>query len=463
MKHMIIDIRNRIEFLIGCGFAVPKVAKDIGRDPSTVRNELLKHRIASDKGHGCSNRLCSHFDECTRTSFDGFGDRKRKCQPKCFKSCPDFREASCPRLANPPFVCNGCEKERSCPLPKKFYIAAVAQEQYESERSLSRTGVHPDKATIEEMDKVLSPCIRKGQSPMAVIASNAKIFGGYAKSTIYGWIADGLFSAKTHDLPFAGTRKKPHKKPEAKTDAKCRIRRTIQDMWSWLREHVGQVVTCEFDTVIGSISGKLLFTMTFPETGLSLAFLRDKKSSQTCTRIFNMLWTVAGPGLFRKLFLNSLTDNGAEFSDPGMIENYRPDPEHNPTKLLPRGIHVWFADPYCSSQKPHIERFHNELRRILQKGTSFDPLTQEKINLTLSHLNSYPREATGWKAPYDLFVEKYGEEGKAFLDKLGIVRIPANQVTLHPFLLGEKYQKAADRAILKKNGVAPTTKSAPEK
>ena len=82
MKHMIIDIRNRIEFLIGCGFAVPKVAKDIGRDPSTVRNELLKHRIASDKGYGCSNRLCAHFDECTRTSFDGFGDRKRKCQPK---------------------------------------------------------------------------------------------------------------------------------------------------------------------------------------------------------------------------------------------------------------------------------------------------------------------------------------------------------------------------------------------
>ena len=29
----------------------------------------------------------------------------------------------------------------------------------------------------------------------------------------------------------------------------------------------------------------------------------------------------------------------------------------------------------------------------------------------------------------------------------------ANQVTLHPFLLGQKYQRAADRAILKKNGV----------
>lgn len=40
-----------------------------------------------------------------------------------------------------------------------------------------------------------------------------------------------------------------------------------------------------------------------------------------------------------------------------------------------------------------------------------------------------------------------------FLDVLGIVRIPADQVTLHPFLLGQKYQRAADRAILKKYGV----------
>ena len=144
-----------------------------------------------------------------------------------------------------------------------------------------------------------------------------------------------------------------------------------------------------------------------------------------------------------------------------MIENCRPDPEHNPTKLLPRGVNVWFADPYCPSQKPHIERFHNELRRILQKGTSFDPLTQEQVALALAHLNSYPRESLGWRTPYDVFVEKHGEEGKAFLAKLGIVRIPENQVTLHPFLLGAKFQKAADRAILRKYGVtsAPKTES----
>ena len=67
-----------------------------------------------------------------------------------------------------------------------------------------------------------------------------------------------------------------------------------------------------------------------------LMFLRDRKSSQTCTRLFNMLWEVAGPDLFQKLFRVILTDNGSEFSDPDMIENWCPGVECNLEKLLPR-------------------------------------------------------------------------------------------------------------------------------
>ena len=107
-----------------------------------------------------------------------------------------------------------------------------------------------------------------------------------------------------------------------------------------------------------------------------------------------MLWELAGPKLFRRLFAVVLPDNGPEFSDPKIIEKYRPDPVHNSTKLVPRGIKVFFCDPYCSSQKPHVERVHIELRRI-----------------------------------------------------------PANEVTLHPFLLGERFQRIADKAVLRKNGI----------
>ena len=163
---------------------------------------------------------------------------------------------------------------------------------------------------VEAMNEIISPALKKGQSAIAVIRANPDTFKGVAKSTLYGYIRDGLFTSKGCDMPFAGTRR-----------------------------------------------------------------------------------------------------------------------------------------------KPHIERFHNELRRILQKGTSFDSLTQEQINLALSHLNSYSRESLGGKTPYDLFIEKYGVQGKTFLDAINIVRIPSNQVTLHPFLLGQKYQRIADKAILKKNGV----------
>ena len=400
MKHMEIGDRNRLEFLAACGRSANQIAEDRGRSPSAIREEFLKHRIASDRGYGCSNRVCAHFDVCQQRIITATRDALRKntpgCDalrkntPGCFESCPNFREAVCHRLTKFPYVCNGCERERSCPLHKKFYIASAAQAAYESLRSLSRTGVRPDDETIRKMNEILSPSVRNGQSVTAIVRANAETFSGFAPSTVYGWLEDGLFSARSSDLPYAGRRRKHHKRPETKTNAACRIGRTFLEMHEWLKLNPS-VVPCELDTVIGSISGKVLFTMIFPESGLALGFLRDAKTSQTCTRIFNMLWESAGPDLFRAFFAAILGDNGVEFSDPSMIENYRPDPEHNPTKLLPRGVKVWYADPF------------------------------------------------------------------------GIRRIPAAQVTLHPFLLGQKYQRAAERAILKKHGVIGQRKTEEKK
>ena len=307
MKHMEIDDRNRLEFLAACGRSANQIAEDRGRSPSAIREEFIRHRIASDRGYGCSNRVCAHFDDCQQRIITAARDALRKNTPGCFESCPNFREAACHRLTKFPYVCNGCERERSCPLHKKFYIASAAQAAYESLRSLSRTGVRPDDETVRKMNEILSPSVRNGQSVTAIVRANAETFGGFAPSTVYGWLEDGLFSARSSDLPYAGRRRKRHKRPETKTNAACRIGRTFLEMHEWLKLNPG-VVPCELDTVIGSVSGKVLFTMIFPESGLALGFLRDAKTSQTCTRIFNMLWESAGPQLFRKLFAAILTD-----------------------------------------------------------------------------------------------------------------------------------------------------------
>ena len=141
-----------------------------------------------------------------------------------------------------------------------------------------------------------------------------------------------------------------------------------------------------------------------------------------------------------------------------MIEKWRPDPEHNPTKLLPRGIHLFYCDAYCSSQKPRVEREHREERRVLLHGVSFDTLTQDDVNLVASHVASYSRGVLDNQTPYDTFVEKFGEPGKKLLDALGVVKIPPNEVTLDPILLGEKFKRHADRVILRKAGVIPPKK-----
>lgn len=85
-----------------------------------------------------------------------------------------------------------------------------------------------------------------------------------------------------------------------------------------------------------------------------LMFLRDRRSAQTCTRIFNMPGSLAGPGFPNlELFSVILTDNGLARTQ---IEQWRPDPKHNPNKVLPRGIHVLLVTPHCASQKPHREQ-----------------------------------------------------------------------------------------------------------
>lgn len=89
--------------------------------------------------------------------------------------------------------------------------------------------------------------------------------------------------------------------------------------------------------------------------------------------------------------------------------------------------------------RPMVGRNHEFIRLVLPKGshyflpTSFDALTQEDVDLMMSHINGYVRAASGDKTPYDLMTQKFGVE---FADLFNIRRIPANDVILKPSLLG---------------------------
>lgn len=127
---------------------------------------------------------------------------------------------------------------------------------------------------------------------------------------------------------------------------------------------------------------------------------------------------------FFEVFPIILTDNGGEFARVDDIES----DVRGESKLF-------FCDPNRSDQKGKIEKNHTLIRDILPKGTSFDNLTQEDINLVCSHINSVKRDSLNGKSAYEVFTFMYGEE---LAQLLGVSLIPAEEVCQSPKLITHK-------------------------
>ena len=269
------------------------------------------------------------------------------------------------------------------------------------------------------------------------MVNNPELFT-VSEKTLYRYIDGGLLSTKNGDLPRK-CKLKPRKGKgeEHKVDKKCRIGRTWDDYRKFVAENPGLPLT-EMDTVEGTKGGKVLLTLMFMPYCFMLAFLLDEKTAANVSAAFSMIRDKlvgkfgkdAGLAMMTELFFVIVTDNGTEFTLPDEIEK---DCEGN------KVANLFYANPGASYQKPHVERNHEFIRLVLPKGshyflpTSFDSLTQDDVDLMMSHINSYVRESANDKTPYDLMTRKFGVE---FAELFNIRRIPANDVVLKPSLLG---------------------------
>jgi IS30 family transposase len=155
-----------------------------------------------------------------------------------------------------------------------------------------------------------------------------------------------------------------------------------------------------------------------------LAFIRDANTSKSVIDIINNLDAILGNDQFRNLFQIILTDNGSEFSNPKAIE-------HRDVFPLLR-TKVYYCDAGSPYQKGACEVNHELIRRVLPKGTSFDQLTQEDINLMMDHINSYKRKKLNNRSPYETFSFYHGED---VLKKLRCSPVAAGDIMLKPALL----------------------------
>jgi IS30 family transposase len=423
-KHLTDEERILIENWLKARISLKEIARNLEKSTSTVSREIRKHSLDTDKyapylpHNRCVKRarcdvryLCENLD-CTR-----------KCSAcnRCNKICDAYEEQICYKLFEPPYVCNGCNDERLCVLRKKYYFHKKAHEAYREMLVESRVGANISEGELLYLDEFVSPLFMRGHSVHHISTNNSDKLT-VSEKTLYRYVDGGLLKAKNIDMPRV-CRLKPRKtKPvEHKVDSGCRIGRTYAEYTQFIEQ--SGVSAVEMDSVIGRVGGKVLLTLMFKSCDFMFAFLRERNTSQSVIDVFNDLYARLNADCFKSLFPVLLGDNGSEFSNPKAIE-------HDADGV--QRTRIFYCDPYASYQKPNVELNHEFIRRILQKGRSFDDLTQADINLMMSHINSYTREKLNDKSPLEMFGFLYGKD---ILEKLGLSQIPPNEIFLKPALL----------------------------
>ena len=384
-KHLTLSDRNDIQLGLERGETFKAIGQLILKDPTTVSKEVKRNRQVREST--CHN-------------------------------------LPCPLLDKAPFVCNGCPKRRqNCGYKKIFYLAKQAQKQYEQTLVEAREGTPLNSKTFWDMDKVISEGVKKGQHIYHILKTHNL---DVSSSTVYRHIRKGYLSIAPIDLARAVKFKERRKSKLPSIPKEAKKGRSYEDFQNYLA--LKQLDSwLEMDTVLGRMGGKVLLTFNLSFCNFIFARLLDNKTALEVTKhLYDIKNTLHQADKdFFQLFPVILTDNGGEFARVDDIE------------MDVRGeSKLFFCDPNRSDQKGRIEKNHTLIRDILPKGTSFDNLTQEDINLVCSHVNSVKRAALNGKSAYELFAFTYGEEIPKFL---GISKIPAEDVCQSSKLLQHKF------------------------
>ena len=427
-KHMSLIDRKAIETALNQGMSLGSIAKCLERSPSTISREIRRNAEVSLKGcYGRVMNCCVHRRDCDiRHLCNDVSHCRSLCSrcDRCNSVCPDFEEELCPRLLLPPYVCNGCDIRNRCTLKKRFYKGKSAHFSYEKRLRENRTGFNLSPQELRSIDAFFSPLIMQGLSLYSITHQNRDSVP-CSESTARRLLGAGVLEARNADLPRSVRfKKRKGKKRVLKVDRKCREGRMYQDFLNFVAQNPDLPVS-EVDSVIGSAGGKVLLTVILRNCSLMLAFLRDKNTALSVKNIFSGLYDLLGADLYGAMFRVILTDNGSEFSDPTGIE------------FSDNGVRktfVFYCNPQAPQEKPLVENNHTLIRRILPKGASFDDLSQDDVDLMMSHINSYGRAKYNGRSPAEIFISLYG------IDALHLLRqrlIPPREICLTKKLISK--------------------------
>lgn len=410
--HLTFEERCKIEELLNKRLRKYEIAKELNRSQSTISREINSHKnFHMHTDYSNNYYSCVYFKNCKT----------------CDHRCKFFKPIICKDRDKFYGACNNCEKVKNCKLDKYFYRATRAEKDYRYHLSESRKGINMDENDLYNLAYLICPLIRKGQSIYTILENHPEI--NLSAKSIYNYINAGYF--KDFGVTNTTLRRKVIRRKRKIDSRKLKKRkqpadytgRTYSDYLQYKLDNPDKSTT-EMDTIYNNQFGPYIQTFIFENTGFMIGILHKEKTTNSMSEALNKIQDKLTAEEYEKLFSLILSDRGTEFSRPIQFEVNK-----NTGEIKGK---IFYCDPQHPSQKPHIENNHILIRYILPKKTNLNFLTQEKLDLMFSHINSTPRSTLGGKTPYEVFSFLYGEKTTK---KLNIQKIEKDDVTLTPSLL----------------------------
>ena len=182
--------RTQLEVGLKYHKSLSSLAKEIGVSRQTLYREILRNSYTTIHDSPGLKQSCINFKQC-RKEIKGL---QFSCPNKCIKYSHGRQDC----LNKYPFVCNYCSKKRYCKFLHYYYDSEKASFDYHSRIEEANSKPKTETSIINQVNKIVSPLIKKGQSVEAILMNHPEI--PVSSLTIRNWIKEGLLDCKLSEL-----------------------------------------------------------------------------------------------------------------------------------------------------------------------------------------------------------------------------------------------------------------------
>lgn len=422
-SHLTFEMRVEIENCVMEGRTLAYMAHRLDVNATSISRELRRNRRYDGfKAFNQTENRCTHRRTCRLSKVCDPGCTKKRCAScaaVCREGgCASFEEEVCRRTTRAPWVCNGCDKRRKCPLERYTYSAKAAQAKADSRLKESREGVDMTGHEMALLASEVRAGLRLGQSVHHIFASRDDL--PCSERSFYRHVENEAIDVRKMELKKKVRYKKRSKK-QKRHGRGFYEGREYADFLALDEEARARCV--QIDCVEGVKDDKqAILTLHFTSIRFQVYVLLEKKDSAHVVAALDWLEELlGGPSGFKRIFGLLLADRGSEFDDMDGIE---------------RGgrCSVYYTDPRRPDQKGGCEKNHVELRKIIPKGTSIDALKLDPwvVAGICSHANSSLRLALGDASPMALAEAALPAP---LLEGLGLGIVAPDEVETRPELI----------------------------